>query len=211
MKGMKIYVSLVLMALMTLIGCQNEEPDSSELTRYFKDLPFVMNRIQEPVFPAKTVNITEFEAVGDGHTDNTIAINKAIEHCANAGGGMVVIPAGVWFTGPVILQSDINLHLEKGAILQFSGVFEDYPIIETSWEGLPMVRCRAPIYGKDLKNIAITGEGIIDGAGEYWRPVQIYETTEPQWDDLVKSGGVVGTLDGGQHGFHPWQLRTAGK
>jgi polygalacturonase len=171
-------------------SCTTSNPDS-EIARYLKDLPFEIGEISLPLFPDYTVMITDYSAVGDGHTINTDAINKAIQICAEAGGGEVIVPPGIWLTGPVKLANNINLIIQKGAVLLFSGKFEDYPLIETYWNGLEKVRCTSPISGWDLENVAITGDGIIDGNGEAWRPVKRWKMTDLKWDALLKSGGVV--------------------
>ena len=164
---------------------------NDEIKKVYINLPFEMPGIENPVFRADTVSIVDFGAVGNGFIKNTNAINKAIKTCADKGGGTVIIPAGMWLTGPIKLQNNVNLHLENQALLQFSSDFEDYPLIYNTWEGLPAVRCIAPISGFDLKNIAITGVGIIDGAGDAWRPVKKFKMTDNQWAELIKSGGVV--------------------
>lgn len=183
---------LVLLILNTLLitSCASGEIDK-QISRYTADLPFRMPEIITPSFPNHKVNIIDYGAVGDGHTKNTDAFASAIQACAEAGGGRVVIPPGIWLTGSIKLQSNINLHVEKGAVILFSGQFDDYPLIQTSWEGLPGVRCISPIYGINLENIAITGEGIIDGSGDAWRPVKKFKMTERQWKILLASGGVV--------------------
>ena len=188
----KMYVCLVLLILNTLLmtSCASGELDK-QISRYTDDLPFCMPEIITPSFPNYKVNIIDYGAVGDGHTKNTDAFASAIQACAEAGGGRVVVPPGIWLTGPIKLQSNINLHVEKGAVILFSGQFDDYPLIQTSWEGLPGVRCISPIYGINLENIAITGEGIIDGSGDAWRPVKKFKMTERQWKVLLASGGVV--------------------
>nr|WP_286670495.1 glycoside hydrolase family 28 protein [Fodinibius salsisoli] len=154
-----------------------------------------MPKIQVPQFPDYSVSIEEFGAVPDGNTLNTDAIRKAIDHVAEQGGGRVVIPRGIWKTGPIILESNINLHVEKGALVRFSEDFDLYPLVETVFEGLDTWRAMSPIYGKGLENVAITGEGIFDGSGDAWRPVSRDELTEKQWQRWVDSGGVL-TEDG---------------
>ncbi len=155
--------------------------------KYAYELP----TIQQPAFRKDTFNILAYGAKADGQTLNTEAIRKAIENCATAGGGTVLIPQGLWLTGPVVFKSNINLHLAKGAILQFTTDFNQYPLIKTNWEGLPAMRCQQPISGVDLENIAITGQGIIDGAGDAWRAVKKSKLTEGQWQKLLASGGVL--------------------
>lgn len=157
----------------------------------YANLEFDMPKVQEPTFPANSVNITDFGAVGDGQTLNTEAFAKAIDAVAAKGGGKVVIPAGIWYTGPITLKSNINLHTEKGALIVFSDDFDLYPLIETSFEGLNTVRSISPINGVNLENIAITGEGIFDGSGDSWRPVKKSKITAGQWRALLASGGVL--------------------
>ena len=107
------------------------------------------------------------------------------------GGGKVIVPAGIWLTGPIYFKNNINLYLEKGALIQFTKDINDYPLIESNWEGYSQFRCTSPLMGKNLTNIAVTGSGIIDGAGEFWRPVKKFKLTENEWKALLKSGGTV--------------------
>ena len=130
-----------------------------------------MPKVIEPEFPEYSVSITDFGAVGDGQTLNTDAFSKAITDVSEKGGGRVLIPRGVWLTGPIVLKSNINIHAEAGALVIFSKNKDLYPLIESNWEGWKTVRCLSPISGKDLENIAITGEGFLMdqeryGAGE---------------------------------------------
>jgi DNA sulfur modification protein DndE len=144
-----------------------------------------------PVFKKDTFDITRYGAKSDGITPNTKAINQAIEQCNQAGGGTVLIPKGLWLTGSIVMLSNVNLYIKKGAILQFSRNPEDYPTIITTWEGEEAYRCQAPISGKNLENIALTGEGIIDGGGDVWRAIKKSKQTTSEWERLVKSGGVL--------------------
>lgn len=142
-----------------------------------------------PVIPDNQVNILNFGAIGNGLKLNTEAFKESIETCAEKGGGTVIVPAGEWLTGPIQFKSNINLHLEKGALIIFSKDHNDYPIIQNPVNKSYMVA--SPIYGFSLENIAITGDGIIDGSGETWRPVKKSKTTEAQWKKLISSGGIV--------------------
>ena len=172
-------------------SCMSKEVEKTSPASLYKDLEFNMPVVPQPTFPAFTVSITDFGAVGDGQTLNTLAIAAAIDKVTAKGGGKVVIPRGLWLTGPIILKNNINLSIEEGALVIFSSDKDLYPLIETSFEGHNTVRCTSPIYGKDLENIAITGNGVFDGTGEAWRPVKKEKLADSQWKKLVKSGGVL--------------------
>ncbi|KRE38685.1 hypothetical protein ASG81_19920 [Paenibacillus sp. Soil522] len=147
--------------------------------------------VEQPSFPAHTVSISDFGAVGDGSRLNTEAMQQAIDACAAAGGGTVVIPAGLWLTGPLELRSRIRLHAEKGAVIAFSRDKALYPLLTGYWEGQTAVRYQPTISGSGLMDIAITGEGVFDGNGDAWRPVKDWKMTSKQWSALLASGGVV--------------------
>ena len=157
----------------------------------YAGIEFNMPRVREPQIPNNRVNISDFGAVGDGLTKNTEAFEKAIAAASAKGGGTVTIPRGLWLTGPIVLRSNINLHAEAGAMVIFSKDFNDYPLVQTSFEGLNTYRCQSPISGRNLENVAITGKGTFDGAGEAWRPVKKSKLTAAQWKKLVSSGGVL--------------------
>ena len=164
----------------------------AEVLAYLRDVPFTMPEIPLPEFPDRTFSITDFGAIGDGHTMNSAAINQAILKCSQSGGGKVIVPPGLWLTGPLELHSNVNLHLQSGAFVVFSPDRNDYPITKPPakrFTTLPLIT------GYNLENIAITGEGIFDGNGEEWRPVKKFKTTASQWRDLLKSGGVVNQSD----------------
>lgn len=120
-----------------------------------------------PDIPARDFRITDYGAKGDGVTDNTEVFRLAIAACAEAGGGRIVIPAGVWLTGPIVLRSRIELHTEAGALVTFSREFDYYPLIASSFEGWQVVRCQSPIDGESLEDIAITGEEYGMGAEKH--------------------------------------------
>jgi len=147
--------------------------------------------IQQVKIKKDTTSIIAFGAKGDGLTLNTTNINKAIASVSQKGGGVVLIPSGLWLTGPIELKSNVNLHLKRDAILQFTDDFNQYKLVEGNWEGQPAWRNQSPISGTNLENIAITGSGIIDGNGGAWRMVKKDKLTETQWQKLVASGGLV--------------------
>jgi polygalacturonase len=150
-----------------------------------------MPEVLLPDIPDRMFGITDFGAVGDGMKDNTEAFRLAIEACGEAGGGKVVIPAGVWLTGPLSLRSKLEIHAEAGALVLFSKQFDDYPLVMSHYEGKPGIRCQSPLDGEGLTDVAITGAGVFDGGGEAWRPVKKWKMTEGQWELLVQSGGVL--------------------
>jgi DNA sulfur modification protein DndE len=159
---------------------------STFLNKFVYELPI----IKEPTFKKDTFNITRYGAIPSVSALSTIAIQSTIDNCAQSGGGVVFIPKGMWTTGPIVLKSGINLHLEEGAFLQFSDDRNQYPIVTTTWEGQDAYRCQAPISALNAKNIAITGNGNIDGAGQVWKSVKRVKLTADQWKKLVASGGV---------------------
>jgi len=155
--------------------------------KYEFELPLVST----PVFKKDTFNIISYGAVSSSNTLNTGAIQQAIDMAAKQGGGMVLVPSGFWLTGPIKLLSNVNLHISSGAVLQFSNKPKDFPLIRTNWEGVDAIRAQSPISAKGQRNIAITGSGIIDGAGEAWRPVKKGKLTAGEWDKLIHSGGIL--------------------
>ena len=159
-----------------------------KMTEFNDKYAYELPTIYRPYFRKDTFNITRYGAKADGITLNTKAINQAIELCNAAGGGTVVIPKGLWLTGPIVMKSNVNLHISKNALLQFSKNYDDYPVVLTTWEGQDSYRCQAPLGGFDLENIAITGEGVIDGGGDAWRAIKREKLTAGQWSKLTKTG-----------------------
>jgi len=147
--------------------------------------------VQTPVFRKDTFNILQYGAVADGITDNTDAIQRAILVCNAKKGGVVLVPPGFWLSGPIVLKSNVELHLQKNALLLFTGDHQKFKLVKGNWEGLPAFRNQSPISAENEVNIAITGKGIIDGNGDTWRSIKKDKLTETQWNRLVKSGGKV--------------------
>ncbi|WP_297088085.1 glycoside hydrolase family 28 protein [uncultured Draconibacterium sp.] len=131
--------------------------------------PFGEFNFKKPVFPDVTVNIKDYGAKEGGTIKNTEAINRAITELAAKGGGKVIVPAGKWLTGPIVLLSNINLHLQEDAELVFSQEFTDYlPAVLTNWEGSEVYSYSPFIYAFEQENIAITGKGVLNGQGKPW-------------------------------------------
>lgn len=186
----KILFIGVICALLAGITSCDKVGEENKYAYLYKDLPFEMSVLSPPTFPGNKVAITEFGGVGNGIYLNTDAFAKAIDHLSAKGGGRLVVPSGVWFTGPIVLKSNINLHLEDRAIILFSPDKDLYPIVETSFEGLDTYRCQSPISGRNLENVAITGSGAIDGNGHYWRPLKKQKASESVWKETIARGGA---------------------
>ena len=138
----------------------------------------IERQIRPVTFPERDFRITDFGAEAGGEADCRPAVAAAIDRCSREGGGRVVIPAGRWFSkGPVVLKSHVNLHLEAGAVLFFSSDEADYlPAVLTRWEGTEVYNYSPLIYAWQATNIAVTGQGVIDGRGSHnfahWKPRQ---------------------------------------
>ncbi len=148
-------------------------------------------KITQPTFKKDTFNIVKYGAVADGVTLNSKAIQAAIDACNKKGGGVVLVPGGFWSTGPIELKSNVNLHIKRDAVLQFTDDFNEYKLIQTNWEGLDAYRNQSPLSAVNAVNIAVTGSGIVDGNGDAWRMVKKDKLTSSQWKNKVASGGVV--------------------
>lgn len=155
-------------------------------------------KIELPEFVEKYYSIIDFGAKSDREFNNQKAIQQAIDTASQNGGGIVVIPNGYYLSGPIELKSDVNLHLENNAFLQFTKSKEEYPLIWTEYEGIKRIRAVSPISAKNQKNIAITGSGIIDGAGDLWRGIKQFKLTKKEWERcLKKSPYVIEGKEGG--------------
>src|SRR5262245_14343151 len=124
----------------------------------------LLRRVRPPSFPKRTFEITAYGAVADTDSDSTGPIRAAITACHAAGGGTVNVPRGRFLTGPIVLQSKVNLHLASGATLAFSHDAQAYlPVVFTRWEGVELMNYSPFIYAFDQTDIAITGNGTLDG------------------------------------------------
>jgi polygalacturonase len=133
----------------------------------------ILRRVRPPTFPGREFNIARFGAKGDGKTDCTGAIRAAIEACHRAGGGHVVVPAGRFLTGAVHLLGNVDLHLTKNATLAFSTDPRDYlPVVPTRFEGNDLLNYSPLIYAYRQQNVAVTGDGVLDGqaSDRHWWP-----------------------------------------
>ena len=167
----------ILLTTLFLSHCQKRSAESSS-HRAWERVPAILSRIQPPVFPAEEYKITDFGAIGDGKTDCNPALREAINKCNSLGGGRVIVPAGTFLcNGPIHLKSNVNLHLEEGAVIKFGSNPDDYlPAVLTRWEGTELFNYSPLIYAYQASNVAITGTGVVNGnAGAefaHWKPNQ---------------------------------------
>lgn len=158
-------IALTLFAGISMAACTQTQVKYETVS---VEAPFAMEAIQVPVYPIRDFCITAY-----GATDSAIctaAIAQAIAACNEAGGGRVVVPAGEWLTGPIHLKSNVNLHLEAGAVLRFTDNPQDYlPAVPTSWEGMECYNYSPLVYAYECENVAITGSGKLYPRMGIWR------------------------------------------
>ena len=164
---------------------------AQDYSKYYQNLPTKVAQVTRPQFPANTVSITEVGGVGDGLTLNTEAFENGIKKLLKQGGGRLNVPEGIWLTGPIQLKDNIELHLERNAIILMS------PDKSLFVNPKSASKCFAGIRASKRKNIAITGEGIIDGNGAHWRPVKRNKVSDVEWNKYKKVIGGV-EKDGGK-------------
>ncbi len=150
----------------------------------------ILKKIHPPEFKHASFNILMFGAMADGKTDTRALLNKLIDSCSKTGGGRVIIPKGVFFMdGPIVLKSHVNLHFEDGAEIIFSADPNKYlPAVLCLWEGTELYNYSPLIYSYQCSDIAITGNGRINGSGSKtfstWRP-----QNSPAQNTLRQMGG----------------------
>jgi polygalacturonase len=153
-----------------------------------------------PTIPCNIFNITSYGGVGNGTTSNTTAFKNAIAAAVAAGGGVIDVPSGTWLTGPIVLKSNIELHLESGSTIKFSQTFSDYlPVVLTRWEGLDVNNFSPFIYALSATNVAVSGTGTIDGQGSAWWGWKSTQKTEDQnvynyYISHLNSSGVLSPI-----------------
>ena len=167
--------------------CANAANDYS---KYYQNLPVAMPQPTLPTIPDNQVSLIECGGKGDGLSMNTTAFEKAISQLTKKGGGHLIVPAGIYLTGLISLKDNIDLHLEKNAIIVFSEDKND--LIKTNkTTGEKENRASTAITASKCKNISITGEGTIDGNGEWWRAVKRSKVSDVEWKQFQSMGGTV--------------------
>ena len=154
---LKLMAGAAIAPMLLTAGCRSQN-DPWNVTK------LIRARIKLPVVPDRDFDITDFGALGDGRTDCTGAIANAVAAASASGGGRVIVPPGVFMTGPVHLESHINLHVEKEATLSFIPEPERYlPEVFTRWEGVELMGLSPLIYAFGKTDVAITGTGTLNG------------------------------------------------
>ena len=163
---MKRILQLLLLCLIVPSIAHAKAWDEEEYKR-------IEQSIKAPTFPEKDFLITKYGAkTTNSAAQNQKAINKAIAACSKKGGGRVIVPSGTFVTGAITLLSHVNLVVEKDAVLKFAFEPDLYPIVPTRWEGIDCRNLSPCIYAYKQTDIAVTGEGTIDGSGanDTWWP-----------------------------------------
>ncbi len=144
------------------------EAAAAAAAQAWSTVPQILAQIVPPAFPDRVFAITKYGAKGDGVTDCTEAFRKAIGACSQAGGGKVIVPAGVYLTGAIHLKSNVDLDVAKGATIRFSTDPKSYlPVVFTRYEGTEVMNYSPFIYALGQENIAITGAGTLDGQASH--------------------------------------------
>lgn len=155
-------ISFLILFCFMFLSCAKQVSVASEANPWQK-MELIIKSIPETHFKDAVYNVKDFGAVADGKTSNTAAFEKAIKKCAAEGGGKVLVPNGKYLTGPIHLESNVNLHLEDQAEILFSTDFKEYFLVHTSFEGTELMNHSPLIYVKGKTNVAITGKGILNG------------------------------------------------
>ncbi len=152
-------------------GCVSHDPRAAAASPWDR-VPEILTRITPPAFPERDFLLTDYRKKRE-QGDYTAAFAAAIAACSAGGGGRVVVPPGEWPTGPIVLKSNVNLCVEKGAMILFSTDPKAYlPPVFTRWEGVECLNYAPLVYAFGQENIAITGEGTLDGQADddHWWP-----------------------------------------
>lgn len=175
---------------LTLCTIVSLTANAADYDSYYDNLPVSLQKPTAPVIPSYTISILNYGAKADGVTDNTDAFAKAIDHLRKQGGGHLNVPAGIYLTGPITLRDNIDLHIERNAIIMATPDKAQHILVNKT-TGKRESRATPFIKASKAKNISITGEGTIDGNGKWWRPVKRGKVSDTEWNQYRAMGGTV--------------------
>jgi polygalacturonase len=152
------------LAAATVVGTEAAQAAVSPSELPWPEARAIVEATSRPMFPDVNFDVTAYGARGDGSFDNTTAFKNAITACSEAGGGHVIVPSGTFVTGAIYLRSNVDLHLNEGSTLKFSGNSSRFPTVLTRYEGIECMNRSPMIYAHKERNIALTGSGTLDAA-----------------------------------------------
>jgi polygalacturonase len=165
----KLPVREILLILILIGGPAVWGAPVDQSARAWAQVPAILARIKPPKFPNREFPVTKYGAVGDGVTDCSEAFRKAIDECSRAGGGVVMVSGGTFLTGAIHLKSNVNLCVKKDATIRFNPDPGGYlPVVFVRFEGTEVMNYSPLVYAFEQTNIAVTGEGTLDGQGTNW-------------------------------------------
>jgi polygalacturonase len=176
---------MFVIACVFLTGCERIEEKREQTLKPVSGwdaVPQILANIHAPRFPDREYNVVSFGAIADGKADSHKAFSAAIDKCNAEGGGHVVVPSGAYISnGPIHLKSNVNFVVSKGATIVFGTDPNFYlPVVLTRWESTELHNYSPLVYAYQATNIAITGEGTLDGSGNIftlnrWQKIQTHD------------------------------------
>ena len=194
MKKNILFILLLFTSMATFAG--------NDYAKYYQGLPKPMPTVVAPTIPDNNVSIAECGGIGDGITMNTIAFQKAISKLSKLGGGHLNVPAGIYLTGLISLKDNIDLHIERNAMILLSPDKKDHFKTE---DGATDNKPTPGINASNRKNISITGEGTIDGNGKWWRAAKHSKVSDTEWNQFKLMGG---TISSNGELWYPYNLKN---
>ena len=194
MKKNILFILLLFTSMATFAG--------NDYAKYYQGLPKPMPTVVAPTIPDNNVSIAECGGIGDGITMNTIAFQKAISKLSKLGGGHLNVPAGIYLTGLISLKDNIDLHIERNAMILLSPDKKDHFKTE---DGATDNKPTPGINASNRKNISITGEGTIDGNGKWWRAAKHSKVSDTEWNQFKLMGG---TISANGELWYPYNLKN---
>ena len=194
MKKNILFILLLFTSMATFAG--------NDYAKYYQGLPKLMPTVVAPTIPDNNVSIIECGGIGDGITMNTIAFQKAISKLSKLGGGHLNVPAGIYLTGLISLKDNIDLHIERNAMILLSPDKKDHFKTE---DGATDNKPTPGINASNRKNISITGEGTIDGNGKWWRAAKHSKVSDTEWNQFKLMGG---TISANGELWYPYNLKN---